>query len=132
MDNFTHISEILKSDSFRVAESPIEYRMISALKYLGFKPIMQYKIGNFRADIYLETEKDKIVIECDGAAYHQDKDRDNKRDAYMRKRGFKVFRFTGAEIHANAYECIYMIFNDIGGIKHTVLSRLVELAFPNL
>lgn len=58
--------------------------------------IPQYVIGPFWADFALPDYK--LVIELDGATYHQDKEKDRRRDAFMKKKGWKVLRFTYADI----------------------------------
>lgn len=52
----------------------------------------------------------KIVIECDGEAWHKlGNSRDRKRDAVLRKLGWKILRFRGQEILNNINNCIEKI-----------------------
>lgn len=37
----------------------------------------------------------KVVLECDGAQYHQDKEKDAARDAKLEQNGWNVYRFSG-------------------------------------
>jgi len=81
-------------------ESPIEHRLYNALADNGYYPVTQVKAGLFRIDIALMTHK--IAIECDGKDFHSsaiDKARDNRKDAYLRSKGWIVLRFTGSRIH---------------------------------
>ena len=39
----------------------------------------------------------KVAIECDGAAFHQDKEKDATRDAKLEAIGWRVFRLTGKQ-----------------------------------
>ena len=39
----------------------------------------------------------KVAIECDGKAFHTDPARDRRRDELMRRSGWQVYRFTGAQ-----------------------------------
>ena len=44
----------------------------------------------------------KIIVECDGFAYHSDKGSfisDRKRDRILQSKGFRVLRYSGSEIH---------------------------------
>lgn len=77
----------------------------------------QYRIGKYVVDYLLSNSYDHyqdIVVELDGHAFHDKDERqrryEKKRDRYMQKLGYKVFRYTGAEIVANpfdaAIECI--------------------------
>lgn len=51
----------------------------------------------------------KIAIECDGEYWHalpDAKKRDPKKDAYLKSRGYRVFRFPEAAIHADVGACV--------------------------
>lgn len=43
----------------------------------------------------IEVNGTKIDVEFDGKYWHQNKERDDKRDAYMFSKGFKVLRIIG-------------------------------------
>jgi hypothetical protein len=43
----------------------------------------------------------KVAIECDGAAYHQDKEKDAARDARLEALGWTVFRISGSGCRAD-------------------------------
>lgn len=54
----------------------------------------------------------KIVVECDGEYWHSKPEmikRDHKKDAYLKSRGYRVFRFPEAAIHADVEACIERI-----------------------
>jgi very-short-patch-repair endonuclease len=54
----------------------------------------------------------KLVIECDGQYWHSLPDmekRDKRKDAYLRSRGYQVFRFPEAAIHADVRACVQRI-----------------------
>lgn len=51
----------------------------------------------------------KLAIECDGARWHQDKDRDARRQAELEAQGWTVLRFTDTAIHGNARACAEQI-----------------------
>ena len=97
----------------------------------GVEITPQKEIGPYRVDFFLEyrgpylinfdscqtTESErvkKIVVELDGHAFH-DKDEkqrryEKRRDRYLQKQGYKVFRYTGSEVFkdpfAAALECL--------------------------
>lgn len=51
----------------------------------------------------------RIVIECDGEYWHSLPDakrRDPKKDKYLKSRGYRVFRFPEAAIHADVKACV--------------------------
>ncbi len=74
---------------------------------LGRNPLwMQFPIGRCFADFMVQGPAEptaRIVIECDGAAFHratsEQIDRDHRRDAFMRREGYVVLRFPGTEIY---------------------------------
>ncbi len=68
----------------------------------------QVPIGPFRADALVETDGRKLVVECDGHAYHNSKEqveKDKRRDRYFVARGYSVMRFTGSEITRDLRGC---------------------------
>lgn len=65
----------------------------------------QYPIGPYWADFAIP--KHKLVIELDGYQYHKDrKEHDQRRDEYMKRRGWKVMRFTYNDVKNNRSETI--------------------------
>lgn len=61
----------------------------------------------FRADalVWIPSDPDyKVILECDGYDYHADKPRfttDRRRDRVLAMNGYKVMRFSGAEVFEN-------------------------------
>ena|ERR1035437_3397077 len=88
--------------------SPIESMAWGEIRGCGLPLFPQYPIGRFFAD-FADPIK-KIVLECDGAAYHKDKTRDKARDQFMLSNGYEVFRVSGADCNRvlpTAPELIY-------------------------
>jgi very-short-patch-repair endonuclease len=82
--------------------------------YEGYHFTLQPQIDNVRVkgkkirpDLYIWLPSDptfKIVVECDGFAYHSNKtafSNDRTRDRTLQQKGFQVFRFSGHEIYRN-------------------------------
>jgi len=96
---------------------PAEYWEAGTIAMLFINPI----IGNYRPDIVLSTAKNKIIFEIDGFQYHNTKKQltsDKKRERELGKLGYKIYRFSGTELHQNekkvaeeALEIIYREFN---------------------
>lgn len=97
--------------TYEKCESPIEQLFAAALgavimticPHAQPKIDTQVRIGKYRADIVI-TARDggqNWVVECDGAEYHTDKEKDDKRTAEIEKHGYRVYRVTGSEIHHN-------------------------------
>lgn len=95
-------------DSMQRAESPMESLFISAFATTEYlRPICQYRIEHYRVDFAIPDVK--LVIEVDGADFHSTKDaraRDHRRDGMLMLDGWRILRYTGSEIWANASECI--------------------------
>lgn len=94
------------SHYWAVAMTPIERYVWEEIKAIGLPMLPQYPIGRFFAD-FADNRK-KIIIECDGKAYH-DKRLDAQRDAEMGSKGWRVFRLPGADCYRmldNPYERI--------------------------
>lgn len=91
-------------------ESPLEEFMARGLErnnlIIHFKP--QFQIGKYRVD--LACEKAMLVIECDGHAYHFTEksqiERDQKRDKYIARKGWRILHFEGIAIRRNIDFCI--------------------------
>lgn len=79
--------------------TPIESAAWSAIRYTGLPLLPQYPIGPYFADF--ADPDTKVVIECDGKQFHQDKERDAARDRFMAEKGWTVFRVTGRECKAD-------------------------------
>jgi hypothetical protein len=87
-----------------------------------FKITPQWPHENKRIDFHIEYgswkgwengaalfETTALLIECDGHDFHErtkeQARKDRSRDRQLQFAGFDVFRFTGAEIHADAFGC---------------------------
>lgn len=103
----------LDSLSTAGTQSPIGQKLVTALNRFSVYPATQFKIGNCTVDICLPD--DKIVVECDGAAFHTDKEKDRRRDRYITKQGYWVLRYTGSEIHRDALAVASKIISHMAG-----------------
>lgn len=100
-------------------ESPIEEKLIGWLLRFNVNVEPQKKIGPYRADIFIESKYQKIVVECDGEDFHKNKGKDQKRDQYMKDRGLLVLRFTGSQINRSAEACAVKVIENIAEIYST-------------
>lgn len=93
--------------------SPIELKLYEAMRREGLSPIPQYCIQGYFVDFAFPNAR--IVVEADGAAYHQAerRDRDRQRDWVLRRHGWKVLRFRGTTIHERATNCAYVVRKEI-------------------
>lgn len=85
-------------------EFPARARVLRQRGSIGHYPdrihlIPQVTFGRFRVDFLFDLDSSLIAVECDGADYHQDKDKDRRRDeALKRDYGVTVFRASGRSI----------------------------------
>ena len=70
--------------------------------------VLKYRV-DFLIEVWWKKQVQLIVIECDGHDFHErtkeQAAHDKSRDREMTLAGFKVLRFTGAEIWADAITC---------------------------
>jgi very-short-patch-repair endonuclease len=88
-----------------------------------FKIESIYREKSYRVDFavihrHRYGDESRLVIECDGHDYHErtkeQAARDRQKDRDLQSLGWKVFRFTGSEIHADADDCVIQLFEQIG------------------
>lgn len=117
IEAFAIVSDILtKNETIGMrrsrTESPIESNFYDAMQgycYGGeLEPQIEINANGhrYRADFAIPSKK--IVIELDGHEYHKSKEQrtnDARRERDLQTAGWKVIRFTGTEVHRDAYKC---------------------------
>ena len=91
-------------------ESSIETLVRKTLEKSGLDFEQEVQIGKFCVDFLLSTRR--IVIECDGEYWHnsqQAKEKDKRKDKFLKARGYYIYRFSEREIKISAEECIRQI-----------------------
>ncbi len=79
----------------------------------------QARIDGFRVDFLIEVFSDnlRVVIECDGHAYHErtkaQAKKDRARDRDLQAMGYMVLRYTGSEIFTDPWGCAFDIWKKI-------------------
>ncbi len=88
--------------------TPIEEKLLNALEAnnLSYQP--QVRMGRFTVDFLVALEDKKVIVECDGNAYH-DPGKGRERDKALASEGYPICHFSGAEIIADVDECIKVI-----------------------
>lgn len=98
---------------FNKCESPIEEFMFQAIKNakLALDCEPQFQIGTKRVDFAFP--KSMLVVECDGKEYHFTDEgqieRDQQRDKYLSRKGWRVLHFEGLVIRRKIELCIEKI-----------------------
>lgn len=117
IEAFARVSDILnKSEQIRIrrlkTESPIESNFYDAMQAYCYgdelEPQTEISANGhlYRADFAIPSKR--IVIELDGHEYHKTKEqrtKDARRERDLQTAGWKVIRFTGTEVHRDAYKC---------------------------
>lgn len=92
-------------------ETAIEAKMYAELERRGVTFVRQQVIdGLWVVDAIVPGAR--IVIECDGEYWHslpEMVERDKRKDRYLKSKGYKVFRFPEAAIHADVKGCVQRI-----------------------
>ena len=96
-------------------ESPLEElltaNILGWLDHYGIDDVSvttQVPVGPYRADMMIEVDGRRLVVECDGATFHNNPEaiaHDKRRDRFFVLRGLTVMRFTGAEIRRDPRGC---------------------------
>lgn len=98
-------------------ESPIEYFFDYGLKKHGIdsQAVMQHQIGTKRVDFAFPDAM--LVVECDGKQYHftdqSQIDRDQKRDKYLARRGWRVLHIEGKMIRTDIDYCVELVKKEL-------------------
>lgn len=93
-------------------ETSIEEKIRKCLEdhHIEFK--QEVKIGRFYADFLITNTP--VIIECDGIYWHsleKAKERDKRKDNFLRENGYKVFRFAEEMIRKSPLECLMQVFD---------------------
>lgn len=114
------ISSMVHEILFKVKpeDSPIEEYLWQALQReeLSFLAVRQFEIGLYRIDFAFP--KYKLAVECDGKKYHRENqqqlERDQKRDKFLARKGWRTLRVEGLAIRRDINYCIKRIKEAIG------------------
>lgn len=104
-------------------ESPFEEAVYEWLTERGYRVIPQVKVGNYRIDLVVEGESNRLAIECDGDRYHgPDKWWDDRiRQRQLERRGWVFWR-----VWASAF------YKDPDAAMSPVIQKLEEMGIKPL
>lgn len=104
-----------RAKSLRLAQTPLETRLWLALRarrFQGVKFRRQKVIGPYIADFACRDPM--LVIELDGDSHGTTQDHDARRTAYLETQGYRVIRFTNAEVMGNLEGVLEVIAQAVG------------------
>jgi hypothetical protein len=82
-------------DNGMIRLTPIEEWLWADIRQLDAVLYPQYPVCGVFVDFGNPVAK--VAIECDGAAYHLDKEKDARRDRMLGNDGWRVYRITGRD-----------------------------------
>lgn len=83
--------------------SSLEEIIATVMDALGVPYIHNARAGRFWADFIIF---DRVIVECDGAYWHQDEEKERRRDQYLHEKGFFVFHLKEEDILKDPVECV--------------------------
>ncbi len=103
--------------------SPIEDRLYFFLRELGLKPERQFLVceagKSYFLDMALFAGEVKLAVECDGERYHTGRWKaacDRQKDNALAAAGWRLLRFSGAEICRKTGECARVVMRALGQV----------------
>ncbi len=82
-------------------QTNIEKKMKEILDNLGINYAQFFTLRGTPIEMDFAIVDKKLCIECDGSYWHKDKNKDRRRDYYLKSRGWNTIRFTDDEILNN-------------------------------
>ena len=79
----------------------------------GYRFRRQQPIGRYIVDFACLSRK--VLIELDGGQHAEQTSRDEKRDAFLRARGYRVLRFWNTEVFENCFGVLEQVWETVAG-----------------
>lgn len=95
-------------------DSPLERNLHVALREQGVQADPGVQVGPYRLDLAIRHGGAMVDVECDGAPFHGDDERDAERDRALRGLGWTVVRFGGRRIEHRLDECVQDVIGLLG------------------
>lgn len=105
------------------ADSPFEIEVGERIIKKGYKVIPQFRPFprdfNYRIDLVVQGEYNRVAVECDGDKAHGPEkwEYDQRREAQLRRAGWKFWRISGSTFYRNkdkAVESLWQFLDDEG------------------
>jgi very-short-patch-repair endonuclease len=93
-------------------ESPLERMLASELDRRGIAYKREHRVS--RTSIDFAFPASMLAVECDGWRYHNSpaqRQRDARRDEFLRIKGWRVMRIAGSEIRRDTGACVQKIID---------------------
>ena len=111
-----------------VPQTPIESELSEAMTRLGLHFEEQVRLGRFTADFVAYEGAISLVVEADGAEFH-DEEKDQRRDKEIfAEQGFHTLRFSGSKIYCDADACA----QEVEGFLKKLAPEEAQYRYENL
>ena len=97
-----HVAELAET----AFDSPLERDLHAALRDRGIDAEPGLQVGRYRLDLAIRRGDALVDVECDGAPFHGEDERDAERDRALREMCWTVVRFSGRRIEHRLDECV--------------------------
>lgn len=88
----------------------IEYIIQTGLTNAGVEFVPEYRIGRWSIDVFIPAAN--LAVECDGVYWHRiHKDRDRRKDKFLRGLGIRVIRLTEQSILSHPEKCFQRVIS---------------------
>lgn len=87
-------------------DSPLELDLYNALMKRGIAAKAGVMVGKHRLDLAIQCDDMRLDIECDGAAFHTDYEKDAGRDRAIEAEGWEILRFSGRALSRDLEACV--------------------------
>ena len=94
-------------------DSPLELDLYEALLKQGIAAKTGVVVGHHRLDLAIEHDGIRLDVECDGAAFHMDREKDAARDRAIEAEGWRVMRFSGRHLSRDMEGCVEAIMKKV-------------------
>src|SRR5262245_14713385 len=92
-------------------ESPMEQKLLQALRYLGLGVETQVPVGNDHVDmiVFGRSSPNEVIIECDGIDFHHNLIDEFRDDELIETAGLPIAHVAGTEIAESSERCALYI-----------------------
>lgn len=115
------------------AESQFEIDVGERIIVKGYKVIPQFRPllnANYRIDLVVQGEKNRVAVECDGDRYHGIANwaDDQKREGQLRRSGWKFWRISGSAFYRDKDKSLESLwqFLEVEGIEPILFTKQPE------
>ncbi len=111
---YTNPLILARARELRRPQTPAEAKLWARLhnRQLGFKFRRQQPIDRFIVDFCCFTSR--LIIEVDGDSHVEQADYDAARTEWLEQRGWRVMRFSNAEVHGQIEAVLEAILTECG------------------